>query len=106
MSECSVCNRDCPPPLVESSTGMTKNPEGFSRRHWTSKPLEASQVDKEGRLAEFYATMADNETDRAKRSPQAQLAKLDRVLGKDKGAKKERARLALMVDGKSKNKKK
>lgn len=36
--------------------------------------------------------------DRAKRSPQDQLARLDSMFGKGKGASKERARLAAQVE--------
>ena len=51
-----------------------------------------------GRRPDLKATRqieaADRAQARAKRSPQEQLARLDKLLGKNVGAKKERARLA------------
>lgn len=95
MTECVMCKRNCPPP---------RGPEAFSRRHWTSKPLEDYRVAKDEKLNDQYALALKNERDRAKRSPTQQLAMLDKRLGKGKGAKKERARLLAQIETKSKKK--
>jgi len=44
-----------------------------------------------------------NQEARAKRSPDEQLARLDKLLGKDQGAKKERARLLKQIEEEKKN---
>ena len=65
----------------------------FSRRHKTGEAHEAAQSEKMARESEFWATIARNKAARAARTDVQQIALLDKMLGKGKGAKKERKRL-------------
>lgn len=97
MSECELCKRDCAPPNVEVNGRMVKNPNGFSRQHWTSKPFEAYQAAKDARLNEASARMKRNILARAKRSPQQQL----KLIAKRRGeSKREAARLRAKIEEK------
>lgn len=94
---CVFCGRDCPPNLhiKRIRDGGTK----FSRRHWTGAALADYRRRKAERLAAQEAGIIDRANERARRSPADQLKVLDRRLGSDIGARKERARLkALLVD--------
>jgi hypothetical protein len=78
----------------------------FSRRQATSAGLIAYREDKQDRLHDWAATMAENRKARAKRSAAQQIALLDKRLGKGKGAVKERKRLWTKIDAKAKKAKK
>jgi hypothetical protein len=83
---------------------MPKQPGWFSRRYKTSEGLVKSRLAKELRVEDWLATMEEHEAARAKRSVAEQLAVLDQRLGKNKGAKKERARLKSHLSRSKKNK--
>lgn len=88
-------------------TGIDKRKtEGwFSRRHKTAEAHNEARAKRDTRVAQWEATMRENEQERAKRSPSQQLALLDKRLGKGRGAKKERARLKLQIEKKGRKKK-
>ena len=58
-----------------------------------SKARERYQARQEAKVAKRMANLAA----RAKRSPEEQLARLDSILGKGQGARKERARLLAQI---------
>lgn len=84
----------------EVKIGESKKPKGwFSRRFQTSEMRNVAvgkYLAEHGREARTRKAGERAEA-RAKRSPKDQLAELDRRLGKDIGAKNERARLSALV---------
>jgi len=74
----------------------TKNPGWFSWRHESSQAHRAAIARREQRVAKWNATMDVNRRTRETRSPQQQLALLDK---EGQRAKKERARLHLQIKG-------
>lgn len=66
----------------------------FSRRHLTSAALNESRIEKEAKVRRWLEIMEVNAEERAERTDKQQIALLNKRLGKNLGAKKERARLA------------
>jgi hypothetical protein len=65
----------------------------FSRRHKTNEPLLAYRAEKDRKEQEQYAWAQERTAEAAKRTPQEQLKRLDKMFGKGLGAKRERKRL-------------
>lgn len=95
---CKHCNRSCPPPKGERNA--------FSRRHWTSAALMDWRKRQETKLLDAQLTAELNEEKRKKRSNAEQIAHLDAMFGKGKGAVKERKRLAAQISRKKRKGKK
>lgn len=70
----------------------------FSRRHKSAQPHMLAQREREDKEQERLFTMAINAELRAKRTPEDQIAVLNKRLGQGQGAKKERARLAAQIE--------
>ena len=79
------------------SSSSVKNPGWFSRKYKTREGLDQYRASQEDKEADWLATMDENRAARNKRTPTQQLARLDKILGKGVGAKKERARLFLKI---------
>ena len=77
---------------------MTDKSKWFSRRHPTAEAHIAAQHRKEAEEQEYWERVAARIAERAKRTPAQQIAVLDKRLGKNKGARKERARLATLME--------
>lgn len=71
----------------------------FSRKYKTREGLDRYRAEQLQRENDFWDTIEQNKKERAKRSPQQQLALLDERLGKGMGAKKERKRLKAQMNG-------
>ena len=69
----------------------------FSRRNQTNEAFLAHQADKEVRVQEQQRACEARIAAARTRTPQEQLKRLDSLLGPNKGAKKERARIALKI---------
>lgn len=76
----------------------------FSRRHKSSEAHRKSVNEYVARRDYRTVGALERQAAAAKRSPEEQLQQLDQRLGKNKGAKRERARLKLAIEGR-KNKK-
>lgn len=72
----------------------------FSRRHKTPEAHQRAQARKEARIQETAEIAARNREARVERTPAQQLAHLDKILGRDKGAQRERRRLKLQMETK------
>lgn len=76
--------------------------------------MDAAKTEAHAKAREAYANRKEaklegvvaRKSERAQRSPQDQLALLDKRLGKDTGAQRERARLQALLDSPAKPKKK
>lgn len=74
-----------------------KKPGWFSRRNKTSEAHEKAKAAKEAAwLAQLKASVT-RELAAKERTPEEQIERLDRMFGKGKGAKKERAKLAARI---------
>ena len=69
----------------------------YSRKHKTSEAHIEAQQEKSARWLEQIKFHEEMLAARAERTPQEQLNVLDERLGTGRGAKKERARLKLMI---------
>lgn len=70
----------------------------FSRRHQTNGPHLAAKAQKEADTAEQLEAASERFNAARARSAHAQIKRLDDMLGKGKGAVKERARLATKIE--------
>ena len=76
----------------------SKPPAWFSRRNQTPDAFYAHQAAKRAKWAAQDAALLERAKARASRSDAEQLSRLDNLLGKGVGAKKERARLAKRIN--------
>jgi len=72
----------------------------FSRRHQTNEAFLAYQAEKEGRVQQQQRDCQARIEAAKNRTPEEQVARLDKMFGKGQGAKKERAKLALRIEAK------
>lgn len=88
---CKKCNSaEC----GEKTPDGKRNPEHFSRRHVTRIPLEEYRSKKEGKLDRQSRAERARIEAAASRTPEEQMARLDKRFGEGQGAQRERKKLA------------
>jgi hypothetical protein len=70
----------------------------FSRRHKTGAAHAAAVQNRLSQEQAQLEAQAQREAEAAQRTPQEQIKRLDALLGKGQGAKRERARLAVKIE--------
>ena len=85
---------------------MPKPSGWFSRRYQSNEAHLAAQQAKMERVQDQILDSIERDEAAKNRTPEEQLARLDKMLGKGKGAKKERARLKKKIQDRKNRKKK
>jgi len=83
---------------------MNKPTNWFSRRHQTGEAHSNAVATRISREMDYFDSIEERIKARASRSANEQLKTLDSILGKNVGAKKERARLYLEIERKKSGK--